>query len=47
MGASLFWYAKKHLTLYANYSYEEKNITEYVTDPYYQHSITGGIIWKF
>lgn len=44
-GASLFWYAGKHLTFYTNYTFDQKYMTEY-GNYYYQHSFTGGIIWK-
>jgi hypothetical protein len=45
-GASLFYYLGKHLTLFTNYTFDKKLIidTQYI---YKQHSITGGIVWKF
>lgn len=44
-GLSVFGYVSKNLTLYGNYSYDEKYF--YLWDiTYPQHSITGGIIWK-
>lgn len=45
-GLSLYYYLNKHFTLYSNYTFSEKNI-EYNNKYYNQHSITGGIIWKF
>ena len=44
-GASLFYYLGKHITLFANYTFDKKLIidSQYL---YKQHSITGGIIWK-
>lgn len=44
-GMSVFGFVSKNLTLYANYSYDEK-YTYLWGNPYTQHSITGGIIWK-
>jgi hypothetical protein len=44
-GATLYGYAGKHLTLYANYNYDYKYI--YMYDQYYhQHGLSGGMIWK-
>ena len=45
-GLSLYYYLNKQLTLYSNYTFSKKHITEYDVN-YNQHSITGGIIWKF
>ncbi len=45
-GLSLYYYLNKQLTLYSNYTFCKKNIVDYDLN-YTQHSITGGIIWKF
>jgi hypothetical protein len=43
---SLFYYFKKGFSLYTNYMFDRKNNdNEAIT--YFQHSITGGIVWKF
>ncbi len=46
IGLSLYYYLNKRLTLYSNYTFSKKNIVDYDLN-YTQHSITGGIIWKF
>lgn len=44
-GISLFWYLPKNITLYTNYTFDNKYISA-ENQKYAQHSITGGIIWK-
>jgi len=44
-GISLFWYQNRHLILYTNYLFDQKQIYQTSTN-YNQHSITGGLIWK-
>ena len=47
VGGSLFFYPNKHLTLFGNYTYDTRFISDYdMNVTYNQHSITGGIIWK-
>ena len=47
IGGSLFFYPNKHLTLFGNYTYDTRFISDYdMNVTYNQHSITGGIIWK-
>lgn len=46
-GLSLFGYLTPRLTLYTNYTIDRKYFTFFdATEIYFQHSITGGIIWK-
>lgn len=46
-GGTLYLYLTPHLTLFGNYSYDIKYITEYDLNVAYPvHSITGGLIWK-
>lgn len=44
-GLSVFGYVSKPLTLYLNYTFDNKFIVT-SQQQYNQHSITGGIIWK-
>jgi len=44
-GLSLFGYVSKPLTVYINYTFDEKLVVS-SNQQYNQHSITGGIIWK-
>lgn len=44
-GATLFWYAGKKFTFFANYTFDKKHIDETNTN-YNQHSFSGGLIWK-
>lgn len=44
-GLSLFGYVSKPLTVYLNYTFDEKLVVS-SNQQYNQHSITGGIIWK-
>lgn len=44
-GLSVFGYVSKPLTLYLNYTFDNKLIVT-SQQQYNQHSITGGIIWK-
>ena len=44
-GISLFWYLPKNITLYTNYTFDNKYIIAEGLD-YAQNSFTGGIIWK-
>lgn len=44
-GLSVFGFINKSLTLYINYTFDEKLITTR-NQLYNQHSVTGGIIWK-
>ena len=44
-GLSLFWYLPKNITLYTNYTFDNKYVSG-ENQKYNQHSITGGIIWK-
>lgn len=47
VGGSLFFYPNKNLTLFGNYTYDTRFISDYdMNVTYNQHSITGGIIWK-
>jgi len=43
--ASSFWKVSPHLTLFGNYTYDIKNITDINTN-YNQHSFSTGIIWN-
>jgi hypothetical protein len=45
-GATLFYYAGKHITLWANCSYERKEFYEDNSYHYNQFSYLGGIKWK-
>lgn len=44
-GATLYYYPGRHITLFTNYSYDKKLITDSQYS-YKQHSFTGGLIWK-
>jgi hypothetical protein len=44
-GLSLFGYVSKPLTVYLNYTFDEKLVVS-SNQQYNQHSITGGLIWK-
>lgn len=46
IGGSLFYYPNKHITLFSNYTYGTRFVSDYDNETYNQHSITGGIIWK-
>lgn len=46
--ASLYYYLNKNITLVTNYILEKRTAADFSTsNTYYQHSITGGFIWKF
>ena len=45
-GATLFYNAGKHLSLWANYSYERKEFYENSLYHYNQYSFLGGVKWK-
>jgi hypothetical protein len=45
-GATLFYNAGKHLTIWANYSYERKEFNENNLYHYNQYSFLGGLKWK-
>jgi hypothetical protein len=44
-GLSLFWYATNNISLYTNYTFNKKYIVDNDIN-YFQHSYTGGLIWK-
>jgi len=45
VGTTAFWYLSPKITLFANYTYNKKQITD--TQIYYnQNSLSGGFIWK-
>lgn len=44
-GLSAFYYLSSPLTLYFNYTFDQKS-TYISNQKYHQHSLTGGIIWK-
>jgi tetratricopeptide (TPR) repeat protein len=44
-GMTLFWLTMKKMTLFGNYTYEIKQVTNTLNN-YQQHSFSGGIIWK-
>lgn len=45
VGTTAFWYLSPKITLFANYTYDKKQITD--TQIYYnQNSLSGGFIWK-
>jgi hypothetical protein len=45
IGATIFWKMSNNISLYTNYTFENKLI-ENINTNYNQHSILGGIIWK-
>jgi tetratricopeptide (TPR) repeat protein len=50
-GATLFWQLLNNVTVYGNYTFESKQMTEIIQTNktitnYNQHSLSGGIIWK-
>ena len=46
-GATAYYQAGKHALLYVNYAYERKQDFYGNINAYNQHSITGGVKWKF
>jgi len=45
-GSTIFWYANKRFTLFANVALDIKQ-NAYLLNEYQQKSLAGGIIWKF
>lgn len=45
-GLSLFWNTGKKITIFGNYSFDKKTNNDSF-NTYNQHSISGGLIWKF